>query len=250
MRCFIFKPILIFAVILTPFLIGSLNEIIRDDMPNKGRPVFSNQLEEHSDSSLNHTWKNLFNGSNTEGWHKYNSSDSVNWIVKDGVLYTPGNKGDIVSDLEFENFELEVEWKIEPKSNSGIFYFVQESERYKWIWETGPEFQIIDDLNYPAKLLEMQKTGACSDVLPPTALASNPPGKWNSARILVMDGNVEHWLNDQLILEYSMNSEEWKSSVAESKFSELDYAKTQKGKIGLQDHGGPVYFRKIRIREL
>ena len=118
------------------------------------------------------------------------------------------------------------------------------------MYETGPEFQIIDDLNYPIDLLDKQKTGACSDVLPPIELASNPPGMWNKTSIIVVNGKVEHWLNDRLILTYVMDSEAWRLAVKESKFSKLDYAKVRKGKIGLQDHGDPVYFRKIRIREI
>ena len=195
-------------------------------------------------------WENIFNGKNLDGWHLYNSDKSVNWSVENGILFSNGGNGDIVTDAEFENFELEVEWKIKEGGNSGIFYCVQEEEQYKYLWHTGPEFQIIDDVNYPANLLEKQKTGSCSDVLPPTKLSSHSPGEWNSTRIIVFNGNVEHWLNGELVLRYSMDSQLWKEAVEQSKFSDLDYAKVRKGKIGLQDHGNPIYFRKIRIHEL
>lgn len=195
-------------------------------------------------------FKALFNGENMDGWHAYNSDEPLRWSVKDGVMFTLGGNGDIVTDSEYQNFELEVEWKINKGGNSGIFYYVQEKDEYKYIWHTGPEFQIIDDMNYPIDLLEKQKTGACSDVLPPTKLTSHSPGEWNSTRIIIFNGNVEHWLNGELVLRYSMDSQLWKDGVEESKFSDLDYAKVRKGKIGLQDHGDPVYFRKIRIRKL
>lgn len=195
-------------------------------------------------------WLNLFNGEDLGGWHMYNSNSAVNWIVEDGVLFTAGGNGDIVTDEEFENFVLEVEWKIEKGGNSGIFYYVIEDEKYKRIWETGPEFQIIDENNYPIELLEKQKTGACSDVIAPSELTSNPPGEWNITRIISKDGNVEHWLNGNLVLSFSMDSEEWKNAFQESKFAEFDYAKIRKGKIGLQDHGNPVFYRKIRICNL
>lgn len=195
-------------------------------------------------------WLNLFNGEDLGGWHMYNSNSAVNWVVEDGVLFTEGGNGDIVTDEEFENFVLEVEWKIEKGGNSGIFYYVIEDEKYKRIWETGPEFQIIDENNYPVELLEKQKTGACSDVIAPSELTSNPPGEWNITRIISKDGNVEHWLNGNLVLSFSMDSEEWKNAFQESKFAEFDYAKIRKGKIGLQDHGNPVFYRKIRICNL
>lgn len=195
-------------------------------------------------------WLNLFNGEDLGGWHMYNSNSAVNWIVEDGVLFTAGGNGDIVTDEEFENFVLEVEWKIEKGGNSGIFYYVIEDEKYKRIWETGPEFQIIDENNYPIELLEKQKTGACSDVIAPSELTSNPPGEWNITRIISKDGNIEHWLNGCLVLSFSIDSEEWKNAFQESKFAEFDYAKIRKGKIGLQDHGDPVFYRKIRICKL
>lgn len=195
-------------------------------------------------------WLNLFNGKDLGGWHMYNSSNAVNWIVEDGVLFTVGGNGDIVTDEEFENFVLEVEWKIENEGNSGIFYYVIEDEKYKTIWETGPEFQIIDENNYPIELLEKQKTGACSDVIAPDKLTSNPPGEWNFTRIISNNGNIEHWLNGHLVLSFSMDSEKWRNAFQDSKFAEFDYAKIRKGKIGLQDHGDPVFYRRVRICKL
>ncbi|KUK78356.1 MAG: Uncharacterized protein XD92_0360 [Proteiniphilum acetatigenes] len=210
-------------------------------------PENSNFIESLTKKS---NWEVLIRENYSDIWHEYNSKKPANWIVKDGILYTLGGNGDIVTNKEYGNFELEVEWKIEKGGNSGIFYYVVEGEQYKSMWETGPEFQIIDERNYSIDLLEKQKTGACSDVLPPTKLASNFPGEWNYTRIVAKNGNIEHWLNGKLVLSYSMDSDEWKNAVQESKFSKLNYAKIRKGKIGLQDHGDPVYFRKIRIREL
>lgn len=214
--------------------------------PNISNFTSDNILKESQDSC----WKNIFNGKNLDGWHLYNSDKSINWLVEDGIMFSNGGNGDIVTDAEFENFELEVEWKIKEGGNSGIFYCVQEEEQHKYLWHTGPEFQIIDDASYPGSLLEKQKTGSCSDVLPPIKLSSHSLGEWNSTRIIVFNGNVEHWLNGELVLRYSMDSQLWKEAVEESKFSDLDYAKVRKGKIGLQDHGKPIYFRKIRIHEL
>lgn len=210
-------------------------------------PEKSNLLESLTNRS---NWEVLIHENYSDIWHEYNSEKPANWAVKDGILYTTGGNGDIVTNKEYGNFELEVEWKIKKGGNSGICYYVVEGEKYKNMWETGPEFQIIDENNYPIELLEKQKTGSCSDVLPPTELASNPPGDWNHTRIVAKNGNIEHWLNGKLILSFSMDSVEWKNAVQESKFSKFDYAKVRKGKIGLQDHGNPVYYRKIRIRKL
>lgn len=195
-------------------------------------------------------WKLLIKGNSTEGWHSYLGDSATGWRVEDGVLFTEGKNGDIVTDELYENFELSLEWKIEEGGNSGIFYHVIESPEYKRIHETGPEFQIIDNENYPADLTEQQKTGALSDVLAPDEAAANAVGEWNHTRIIVNQGAVEHWLNDKKILEYQLGSDELKQQIAASKFAELPYAKVQSGRIGLQDHGGPVYYKNIKIRIL
>jgi translation elongation factor P/translation initiation factor 5A len=195
-------------------------------------------------------WQLLFDGKTTNGWHTYLQDKVEGWQVKDGVLYTPGKQGDIVTDKEFQNFELIAEWKIQEQGNSGIFYYVVEKPEYKRIYETGPEFQIIDDENYPQELTDKQKTGANSDVQAPSAFVSKRPGEWNRTRILVNQGHVEHWLNGQKIIEYNFNSPEYKQRVANSKFASMDYGKIKKGRIGFQDHGRPVAFCNIKIKEL
>jgi len=195
-------------------------------------------------------WEMLFDGKTKTGWHTYLTNQPIEWEVNDGILFTPGGKGDIVTDQDYKNFELELEWMIERGGNSGIFYHVQEDAKYPRIHHTGPEFQIIDDVNYPVLLLENQKTGSCSDVLPPKHLNSNPPGSWNKTTIKVIDGHVEHWLNGIKILDFNMNSRKWKKEVKNSKFKDFDYAKVRGGKIGLQDHGDPVYYKYIRIKNL
>jgi hypothetical protein len=195
-------------------------------------------------------WELLFDGKSTKGWHAYLGSDSLGWEVRDGKLMTLGKQGDIVTDQDFEDFELLVEWKIEEQGNSGIFYHVVEQSEYPRMHESGPEFQIIDDQNYPQELMENQKTGANSDVKAASVAASNPPGSWNQTRIRVDGGKVVFWLNGQQINDYDMESAEWQELVAKSKFAPMDYAKVRRGKIGLQDHGGPVAFRNIKIRKL
>lgn len=241
-----FTKVNVFILVLICTFSYAYSVVLSDTSPRLGSNSSNTVLLKVQESC----WQNLFNGENLDGWHVYNSDKSINWSVKDGIMFSNGGNGDIVTDSEFENFELEVEWKINKGGNSGVFYYVQEEKQYKYLWHTGPEFQIIDDESYPGSLLEKQKTGSCSDVLPPTKLASHAPGEWNYARIIVFNGNVEHWLNGELVLRYSMDSEFWKDAVKGSKFSDLDYAKVRKGRIGLQDHGSPIYFRKIRIHEL
>lgn len=195
-------------------------------------------------------WMLLFDGKTTSGWHNYLKQGIGGWKVVDGELMTDGKNGDIVTDASFGNFELTVDWKIKEKGNSGIFYYVVEEPVNKRMYESGPEFQIIDNKNYPQKLTPNQVTGSASDVLPPSADYTKPVGEWNVARILVKNGKAEHWLNGKKILSYDLESDAWKEAVKKSKFASLNYAKTRNGKIGLQDHGNFVAYRNIKLRRL
>lgn len=195
-------------------------------------------------------WVLLFDGKTTNGWHNYLKEGVSGWKAVNGELMTEGKNGDIVTDTDVANFELSVDWKIREKGNSGIFYYIVEDPQNKRMYESGPEFQIIDNENYPQKLAPNQVTGSASDVLPPSGDFTKPIGEWNVTRIIVKNGKAEHWLNGTKILSYDLDSEAWKEAVKNSKFAALNYAKTRKGKIGLQDHGDFVAYRNIKLRRL
>lgn len=197
-------------------------------------------------------WQLLFDGQSTAGWHSYLKSSAEGWHAMNGELMTHGGTGgDLVTDAEFENFELSFEWKVAPKGNSGVFYFVVEDPKYSTTYVTGPEYQLIDDENYPAELQEAQHSGANYDINPPTQRAAKPAGEYNHGRILVNGNQVEHWLNGVLVAAYELDSEDWKQRVAASKFGKMEgYAKARKGHIALQDHGDMASFRNVKIRPL
>ncbi|MEO6681343.1 MAG: DUF1080 domain-containing protein [Ginsengibacter sp.] len=200
----------------------------------------------------------LFNGENLEGWHGFNKTEEVeNWKVEDGAMVCLGaaadaSGGDLVSDQEFENFELIWEWKVTKGGNSGVMYHVVESSKYHAPYETGPEYQMIDDIGFPEKLDETQKSGADYAMY-----ATNekkklmPVGEWNSSKIIFDNGHVEHWLNGEKVLEFEAWEDDWKKRKEEGKWKSFpDYGKAKKGRIALQDHGNKVYFKDIYIKEL
>lgn len=201
-------------------------------------------------------WRLLFDGNSMKGWRTYQNKKSNSWSVKQGVLYCKGSasdKSDLRSDIitidKFENFELSIDWKISPKGNSGILYMVNEDNKTSYL--SGPEYQIIDDVNFPEKLEDWQKTGANYAMDPAPTAAPSPVGQWNYTRIIVNKNHVEHWLNGKKIVEYELYSDKWKKEKSIGKWKDASgYGLTKKGYIALQDHGSEAWFRNIKIRQL
>lgn len=226
----------------------------------------SNQPVAEDDSTLykmvnepdSSAWISLFNGINLEGWHGFNKTETVsNWMVEDSVLVCLGvaegdTGGDLVSDEEFRDFELEWEWKISKGGNSGLMYHVIESDKYAAPYETGPEYQLIDDKGFLSKLEPWQTAGADYAMhAAPATKKLNPAGEWNTSKIIFNEGNVEHWLNGEKIIAFEAWSDAWEKEKTTGKWKDFpDYGSAKKGRIALQDHGDKVWFRNIRIRKL
>ena len=211
----------------------------------------------------NNGWKLLFDGKTTEGWHNYNKQTiGKSWIVDGGTLSLDARKhpdghwqaadgGDIVAEGEYENFELNVEWKISPCGNSGIIYNVVESPEYEFAWHTGPEMQILDDVCHPDTRFSSHRAGSLYDMIPCQIVTVKPAGEWNKVRIIKNNGLVEHWLNGVIVVSYDMNKDSWTQMINKSKFKSMpQFGRAKKGKIVLQDHGDKVWFRNIKIKTL
>lgn len=214
-------------------------------------------LTDTSMNSMNAT-ESLFDGKSLTGWHAFNKPGEVkNWTIIDSALVCLGaakgdTGGDIVSNKEYENFELSWDWKIDKGGNSGVMYHVVEDSKYKAPYETGPEYQMIDDIGYPGKLEEWQKTGADYAMnLANDKKKLKPVGEWNSSRIIFNKGHVEHWLNGEKIVEFQTWDAKWQKEKSEGKWKDYpDYGSAKKGRIALQDHGNKAYFKNITIKEL
>lgn len=195
-------------------------------------------------------WRLLFDGATSTGWHLYGGGRVVGWEIAEGALVALAQDGghDIVTDDEFENFELVIDWKLSPRANSGIFFNVVEQGN-KAIYATGPEYQIIDDDGWPSRLEDWQRTGANYAMHAPLTRAAKPVGEWNVTRIVVDRGHVEHWLNGAKTADYTLWTDEWTKLVSTGKWKDYpSYGRARKGRIGLQDHGNKVWFRNIKVR--
>lgn len=199
-------------------------------------------------------WQLLFNGKNLEGWKAFQGKEVTGWKVIDGVLNNSGvgsdHGGDIVTRKKYQDFELTLEWKVASKSNSGIFYHVNE-KLGKAIYESGPEYQLIDDKGWPSKLEDSQYSGANYAMHAPKNAVVKNLSEWNKTRIVVDGTHVEHYLNDVKVVEYNLWDADWKERKEKGKWKDYPYyGMARKGQIGLQDHGGLAQFRNIKIREI
>jgi hypothetical protein len=188
-----------------------------------------------------------FDGKSLTGWTTVDGKPAGDgWEVVDGVIHRkPGGKaGNIVTAREFGDFDLSFEWKIAAKGNSGLKYRVR-SYGGSWL---GLEYQIYDD-GAVKKVRTRGSAGAIYDLYEPNdAKALKPVGEYNTARIVVKDGRIEHWLNGKLIAQATVGDKEWKKRMAESKFAEReDFALNERGRIMLTDHGSEVWYRNFRL---
>lgn len=203
-------------------------------------------------------WALLFDGESMNGWRDYNGTSLTQpWHVVDGCIQAKGDGSDalgyIVTDKEYENFELSWDWKLSKGGNSGMIYHVVERPQFNVPYVTGPEYQLIDEANFPEPLEPWQRLAVdYAMYLPDTTLMKvNPAGEWNNSKIVFDNGHVEHWLNGVKILEFQAWTDDWFQRKNSGKWAHApEYGLARKGLICLQDHGQPASFRNIKIKEL
>ena len=215
-------------------------------------------------------WIYIFDGKSFDGWHQYNTDViGSQWSIDNGELIFRNNKEtrqDLVTEEEFENFELSIEWSISKGGNSGIFYGVKEFPELDEAYKSGPEIQVLDNENF-FTATKLHRSPSLYDLVGPDEnnVKVNPHGEWNHL-LLKIDhkkniGTVT--MNGQLAFSYPLSGPEWDKLISKSKFRYKEYyvnrgtdneflafGAFKSGKIGLQDHGSDVKFRNIKIREL
>jgi hypothetical protein len=203
-------------------------------------------------------WQPLFDGKTTAGWHTYGKQTIGNaWKVEDGALrfdttLKKDGGGNIVTNKEYENFHLKLDWKIAPGGNSGIMFYVNEdAAKYSEPWHTGPEMQVLDNaLHDDAKIIK-HRAGDLYDLISVSQETVKPAGEWNTAEIIANNGSLRFFLNGTETVNTTMWDDAWRTMIAGSKFKDKsDFGTYKKGKIVLQDHGDNVWYRNIMIKEL
>ena len=203
--------------------------------------------------SQNSEWISLFDGKNVNGLRGYKMQNFPwdSWVIKNATLKTiPGKHGvDLISEGTFEDFELELEWKLQSGGNSGIFYFASEEGDY--IWQSAPEMQVLDNLGHQDRFRKVTSAGALYDLIAPSKEMVKPIGEFNKVKIISKNKEIEHWLNGEKIVEYNVGSEHIQNLISKSKFNSMPlFFKSSYGHIGLQGDHGEVWYRNIRIRKL
>jgi hypothetical protein len=209
-------------------------------------------------------WRLLWDGKTAKGWRSAKSSGfpAHGWSMANGELAVlpKGGGGDIMTDAEFDAFELQLEFKVSAGANSGIFYYLTSPHDPASNAPLGLEYQILDDERHPDARLGIdgnRTLASLYDILPRARLMTNvgiapKVDAWQHARIVAnRDGSVEHWLNGVKVLEFRRGSDDYRAHVAAGKFrSTPGFGEAPRGRILLQDHGDAVAFRSIKIRNL
>lgn len=231
----------------------------------------SNQTKVKSENSTTASddtgFTTLFDGKTTNGWHSYGKTAvGKAWKVEGGAFhldpsvkkgYQTEEGGDLVSNDEYENFDLKLQWKISEKGNSGIIFYVNEdTSKYHETWNTGLEMQVLDNgtptrLGHDDSRLYTHRAGDLYDLLAAQDGTAKPLGEWNDVEIISNNGKLDFYMNGQHSLSTTLWNDTWKQMVAISKFKDMhDFGTFKKGKIALQDHGNEVWYRNIRIKKL
>jgi sugar phosphate isomerase/epimerase len=184
-------------------------------------------------------WKRVFDANLSNAEFKPNS-----WAVEDGAITRKGG-GDIGTKAEYKNFVLDFEFKLDKNTNSGIFLRMQDRNWLPWA-----EVQILDSNGLP---LSKEVCGAIFDIKEPAVNAVKPAGQWNRMTIWADHSKICVVLNNKQVI--NIDLKDWKDAHknpdgTKNKFNIAYKDLPQKGYIGFQNHGSPVWYRNIKIKEL
>ena len=255
----------IFTAVVIASVVSSCNNKSSSDKSGgedttKSKTIMSlNSLTEEQKSD---GWQLLFDGQSTKGWRKY-GGEAIGeaWKITDGAIYldTANKKdgkivggGDIVTDEEYENFHLKLEWKISENGNSGIMFYVNEdTAMYNKPYETGPEMQVLDNNGHPDAKIIKHRAGDLYDLISSVEETVKPAGEWNLAEVKCVNAKLELYLNGKNVVSTTMWDDNWKKMVAASKFNQWPgFGTYKKGRICLQDHDNLVSYRNIMIKKM
>ncbi len=169
----------------------------------------------------------LFNGRDLSGWRTVTGASASGWSVRDGLLVNSEKAPDIVSQEKFWNFELHAEFRVGPKSNSGIAL----RDRY--------EIQIQEDYG---RAVDTHSMGAVYSRVVPSENASRPAGEWQTLDVRLVGRIVTVKLNGKTVIE--RKEIEGLTAMAH------DPNEAMPGPLSIQGDHGLVEFRALTLTPL
>jgi len=183
----------------------------------------------------------LFDGRSFTHW-----TQGGNWVIEDGALFCRDRGGDVFYTGKFvpNDFELRFEWRVAKGVNSGVLYRPGQVE-----------YQVLDDANSNYGKNPRTKAAALFFCVGPSRDVTRPHGQWNEGRIVCQGTVIQHWLNGEKVIEFDYEDPRWAHNVA--LLRARGWAPPYSGNLGarggflrLQYHGGHVWFRSLRLREI
>jgi Domain of Unknown Function (DUF1080) len=182
----------------------------------------------------------LFNGKDLTGWKATGKAEV--WGTEKGVIYVDkGGGGWLLTEKEFGDFELHVEYKMSKGANSGVALRTPREGDPAYV---GMEIQLIDDEGWPDKLADYQHTGSIYDVVPAAKLNNKPIGEWNTIHIVCNGSKVKVEVNGQTVVDANLEDSKEKKGAKHPGLSR------GKGHVGFQSYNTRVEFRNVFIKPL
>lgn len=226
------------------FLSLTLCVVLASTLQTLGQDSASNIL---TDQEKKDGWKLLFDGKSLDGWRVYKKKDVGGWVAKEGTVFLEKGGGDLMTAEKYANFEFSVDFKFAKGNNSGVIYRVAEENGPSWA--TGPEMQVM--AHGPKDKLGKNSGGSLYDMYEPATNPFKGADQWNTLKVVADGKHFEHWVNGVKVVDTTIGSEDWNTRLAKSKWkSQKLFASQSTGHIALQDHGGQVAFRNIKIKVL
>lgn len=178
----------------------------------------------------------LFDGSGLDGWEQ-----AGNWEIQDdGSVFRKERGGSLIYKTKKvpDDFELRFEWKVGEKSNSGLYY---RPGQY--------EYQILANKGHGNGTNPRTTAASLYFCMAPSHDATKEPGEWNSGRVVCKGSFIQHWLNGEKVIAFDYEDPRWADAVALLK-ARGGNLEARGAYLSLQDHGDPVWFRNIQMREI
>ncbi|NLN76122.1 MAG: DUF1080 domain-containing protein [Armatimonadetes bacterium] len=193
-------------------------------------------------------WQLLFDGKTLDGWG-FTDPTPGGWIIENNsMFYTVKGSGYAYTKKTFGNYQFKCDFMVDKGSNSGVFF---RWENLNDPVETGFEMQVYDTADKTT--MSKNDSGALYDAVAPSVNAMKPAMQWNTAEITCKDSMIIITMNDKRIV--VANLDRWTVAGQNPDGTPNKYKRPLKdwarsGHIGFQAHGGKVWYKNIKIREL